>query len=271
MPELPEVETIRRGIASHLIGEMADRMIIRQRQLRWPVSRTLPKAIESQRVHAVRRRGKYLLIELGEGHLIWHFGMSGSLRVLLPSVPPGAHDHIDIRFKNGAILRFRDPRRFGSLHWTRADPLRHRLLADLGPEPLEENFNGAWLHSRSQGRSGAVKNFLMNSKIVAGIGNIYASEALFEAGISPIRATGKIGLKRYQGLADAVKAVLTRAIQAGGTTLRDFTKVSGNPGYFNQELKVYGRTGIACLQCGEPVRSRVIGQRSSFYCARCQH
>ena len=270
MPELPEVETVRRGIAPHLVGEVIDRMVIRQRQLRWPISRTLPGAAANQRVHAVDRRAKYLLIELDDGHLIWHLGMSGSFRVLGNPPTPGTHDHVDVCLKNGTTSRFRDPRRFGSLHWTRADPMRHRLLRDLGPEPLGEEFGGEWLYARSRGRSGAVKNFLMDSKIVVGLGNIYASEALFEAGISPIRAAGRVGLNRYRRLAEAAKTVLNQAIKAGGTTLRDFTKAEGEPGYFAQELQVYGRVGEACPRCGEPVRSRVIGQRSSFYCRQCQ-
>ena len=246
-------------------------MIIRQRQLRWPISRTLPSAVANQHVHAVGRRAKYLLIGLARGHLIWHLGMSGSLRALEDPSPPGPHDHVDVCLKNGTVLRFRDPRRFGSLHWTRADPLRHRLLKDLGPEPLDGKFNGEWLYAKSRGRSGAVKNFLMDPRVVAGMGNIYASEALFEAGISPVRAAGRIGLNRYRRLAETTKAVLGRAIRAGGTTLKDFKKVEGEPGYFAQELQVYGRAGEACPRCGEPVRSRVIGQRSSFYCQRCQN
>lgn len=270
MPELPEVETVRRGISPHLIGEAIDRMVIRQRQLRWPISRALPGAVGNQHVRAVGRRAKYLLIRLDEGCLIWHLGMSGSFRVLENPPPPGPHDHIDVCLKNGAVLRFRDPRRFGSLHWTRADPLRHRLLESLGPEPLGEAFSGEWLYARSRGRSGAVKNFLMDSKIVVGVGNIYASEALFMAGISPVRAAGRIGRVRYQRLAEAAKTVLIQAINAGGTTLRDFTKAEGEPGYFARKLQVYGRAGKACRQCGEPVRSRVVGQRSSFYCPRCQ-
>ena len=270
MPELPEVETVRRGIAPHLVGEEVDRMVIRQRRLRWPISRILPGAVANQPVHAVGRRAKYLLIDLASGHLIWHLGMSGSLRVLQHPPPPGAHDHVDLVLKNGAVLRFRDPRRFGSLHWTRADPLRHRLLKDLGLEPLEEEFGGEWLYAKSRGRSGAVKNFLMDSRVVAGIGNIYANEALFEAGISPTRAAGRVGLGRYRRLAEVTKVILDRAIRAGGTTLRDFTKAEGEPGYFAHELQVYGRAGEACPRCGKPVNSQTIGQRSSFYCQRCQ-
>ncbi len=270
MPELPEVETVRRGIAPHVTGQTVERMVIRQRQLRWPVSRALPKAVAGRTIRRVGRRAKYLLIDAGAGHIIWHLGMSGSLRVLQDPPPPGPHDHVDMRLKSGATLRFRDPRRFGSMHWTRRDPLRHSLLAGLGPEPLGEGFDGAWLHARSQGRSVAVKNFLMDSKVVAGVGNIYASEALFRAGISPLRAAGRISAVRYERVAAAIKAVLSQAIEAGGTTLRDFMEVDGEPGYFAQELQVYGREGEACPQCGRPIRCRVVGQRSSFYCAGCQ-
>ena len=270
MPELPEVETVRRGIGPHLTGETIERIVIRQWRLRWPISRALPKALPGQIIHAVDRRAKYLLIRLDAGCLIWHLGMSGSFRVLREPPPPGAHDHVDLCLANGAVLRFRDPRRFGSLHWTRGDPLHHRLLAELGPEPLGEAFDGAWLHARSRGRTGAVKSFLMDSRVVVGVGNIYASEALFEAGISPLRAAGRVSLARYQALSDAVRMVLGRSIDAGGTTLRDFTAVGGEAGYFARELKVYGRAGEACPRCGAQVRSRVIGQRSSFYCSRCQ-
>ncbi len=270
MPELPEVETARRGIAPYLVGEEVDRMVIRQRRLRWTISRALPDAVENQRVRTVRRRAKYLLIELAAGHLIWHLGMSGSLRALRDPPAPGPHDHVDLRLKNGAVLRFRDPRRFGSLHWTRADPARHRLLKDLGPEPLGEEFGGDWMYARSRGRSVAVKNFLMDSRVVAGMGNIYANEALFRAGISPVRAAGRIGRDRYRDLAKAMRTVLEQAIRAGGTTLRDFAKAEGEPGYFAQELQVYGRASEACPRCGGLLRGRRIGQRSSVYCPRCQ-
>ncbi len=270
MPELPEVETVRSGLAPHLVGETVDRMIIRQRQLRWPISRALPTAVADQTVAAVERRAKYLLFKMTEGCIIWHLGMSGSFRILQDPPRAGKHDHVDVLLANGATLRFRDPRRFGSLHWTRRDPLRHPLLSDLGPEPLSGNFDGTWLHERARGRHLAVKNFLMDARVVAGVGNIYASEALFEAGVLPSRAAGRISLRRYQQLAQAVKEVLERAIAAGGTTLRDFTLADGQPGYFGQDLNVYGRAKAACPRCRQPIRRCVIGQRSSFYCPRCQ-
>ena len=270
MPELPEVETTRRGIAPHLEGQTIGGMCIRQRQLRWPISQALPAAAIGQQIRAVKRRGKYLLIDAGTGHLIWHLGMSGSFRVLQEPPPPGRHDHVDVSLRGGATLRFRDPRRFGALFWTTRDPLHHRLLVNLGPEPTDVRFDGGWLYARSRGRKGSVKNFLMDAATVVGVGNIYASEALFLAGISPLRAAGRVGLARYQGLAESVRTVLAKAIEAGGTSLRDFTVVTGEPGYFAQELQVYGRARQPCVQCGAPIRCRVIGQRSSFYCPRCQ-
>ena len=270
MPELPEVETARWGIAPHLVGRRVRRLAVREWRLRWPVSRRLPAILRGRAIEAVDRRGKYLLIRAGGGTLLWHLGMSGSLRVLRDPPPPGPHDHVDLVLSGGAALRFRDPRRFGSLHWTAGDPLRHRLLAGLGPEPLDGDFGGDWLHARSRGRRAAVKAFLMDSRVVAGVGNIYASEALFEAGVAPSRPAGRISRARYRRLAAAVRAVLARAIEAGGTTLRDFTEADGNPGYFARELRVYGRAGAPCVRCGEPVRARVLGQRSSFYCPRCQ-
>ena len=270
MPELPEVETARRGIAPHLVGRRIRRLEVREWRLRWPVARRLPAILRGRAVEAVDRRGKYLLLRAGGGALLWHLGMSGSLRVLAEPPPPGPHDHVDLVLAGGAALRFRDPRRFGSLHWTAGDPLRHRLLAGLGPEPLGADFDGDWLHARSRGRRAAVKAFLMDSRVVAGVGNIYASEALFEAGVAPSRPAGRISRERYQRLADAVRSVLARSIEAGGTTLRDFTEADGSPGYFARELRVYGRAGAPCVRCGEPVRARTLGQRSSFYCPRCQ-
>ena len=270
MPELPEVETARRGIAPHLVGRRIRRLEVREWRLRWPISRRLPAALRGRAIEAVGRRGKYLLIRAGGGTLLWHLGMSGSLRVLADPPPPGPHDHVDLELSGGTVLRFRDPRRFGSLHWIGGDPLRHRLLAGLGPEPLGEDFGGDWLHARSRGRRAAVKTFLMDARVVVGVGNIYASEALFEAGVAPSRPAGRISRARYGRLAEAVREVLARSIEAGGTTLRDFTEADGRPGYFARELRVYGRAGEPCVRCGEPVRVRTLGQRSSFYCPRCQ-
>jgi formamidopyrimidine-DNA glycosylase len=270
MPELPEVETSLRGIAPHLQGRRILRLVARERRLRWPVPEHLDAAVAGQRVMTLRRRAKYLLLELERGTLILHLGMSGSLRVLPAATPPGPHDHIDLVLDDGRCLRLRDPRRFGSLHWAEPPVEAHPLLAHLGPEPLSPGFDGAHLHRLSRGRRASVKTFVMDSRIVVGVGNIYASEALHRAGIHPHRPAGRIALPRYERLAGAIKSVLTAAIAEGGTSLRDFVQEDGAPGYFARALKVYGRTGLPCPDCGAPVRQLRIGQRSSFYCARCQ-
>ncbi|MEX2524294.1 MAG: bifunctional DNA-formamidopyrimidine glycosylase/DNA-(apurinic or apyrimidinic site) lyase [Gammaproteobacteria bacterium] len=270
MPELPEVETTRRGTAPHVRGRVIEAVTVRNRQLRWPVPRGLAKTLIGQRIRDVDRRGKYLLFRLDEGTLILHLGMSGSLRIVAAGTAHEKHDHVDIDFDNRICLRFRDPRRFGSIHYTREDPCRHPLLASLGPEPLDDGFDGEYLHARSRNRKQAVKTFLMDSRVVTGVGNIYASEALFLAGIHPKRPAGRISLQRYRALADAAKLVLTLAIEKGGTTLRDFTSGEGNPGYFRQELNVYDRESEDCRLCGSTVRQMRIGQRSSYYCSRCQ-
>ncbi len=271
MPELPEVETTRRGIAPHLIGRRLLGAVVRERRLRWPVPRDLDARVRGRRVAAVRRRGKYLLIDLeGGGALLLHLGMSGSLRLVPCDRPPGKHDHVDLRLEGGRCLRLTDPRRFGTLLWT-PDPDRHPLLRELGPEPFSAEFNGDHLWHRSRGRRVAVKNFIMDSHVVAGVGNIYANEALFRAGIHPARAAGRISRQRYARLAQAIREVLAEAIEAGGTTLRDFTGSDGRPGYFSRTLAVYDREGEPCSRCGHPIRSIRLGQRSTFYCPRCQH
>lgn len=270
MPELPEVETTCRGIAPLLSGRRVTSVHVRNPHLRWPVPPALARELPGQRVRGVTRRAKFLLVESPVGHLILHLGMSGSLRVVSRDLAPEKHDHLDVVMDDGHCLRLRDPRRFGAALWTTEDPFEHPLLKYLGPEPLEDDFNAEWLHQLSRRRRVAVKSFLMNSKVVAGVGNIYASEALFLAGIHPGRPAGRISLKRYQGLVDAVREVLEGAIAAGGTTLRDFVDSSGNPGYFSQKLRVYGRQHEACEHCGSAVRSRVIGQRATYYCPRCQ-
>jgi len=270
MPELPEVETSCAGIAPHVKGQLVTKVIVRDRRLRWPVPAALGKNLPGQRVVEVSRRAKYMLFRAETGSAIMHLGMSGSVRILTRKLAPLPHDHVDICFGHGATLRFNDPRRFGCLLWTRRDPLRHPLLVDLGPEPLSDEFNGEVLYTASRGRKVAVKNFIMNSHVVVGVGNIYASEALFLAGIHPRRAAGRISRARYQRLADKIKQVLLAAINAGGTTLRDFTDSDGVPGYFAHELRVYGRTGEPCERCAAPVRQEVIGQRSTFLCPRCQ-
>jgi len=270
MPELPEVETALRGIAPHLTGRRILGLLARERRLRWPVPPTVDQAVAGQCIIALRRRAKYLLLELEQGTLLLHLGMSGSLRVVPSTTPPGPHDHIDLVLTDGQCLRLRDPRRFGSLHWVPPPVEAHPLLCRLGPEPLSDAFDGAYLHQRAGGRRGAVKGFIMDSHIVVGVGNIYASESLFMAGIHPQRAAGRIGPRRYLRLAHSIKQVLTAAIAEGGTSLRDFVQEDGNPGYFAQQLRVYGREGGPCPACGQPVRQRRIGQRSSFYCPRCQ-
>lgn len=270
MPELPEVETTRRGIAPLLEGRRVLAVDVREPRLRWPVSPMLARDLPGQPIEGVSRRAKFLLLATPVGHLIMHLGMSGSLRVVSNNVPPEKHDHLDLVMEDGRCLRLRDPRRFGAALWTTGDPLQHPLLESLGPEPLEHAFNAEWLHDHARRRRVAVKSFIMDSRIVAGVGNIYASEALFIAGIHPARAAGRISRNRYARLVDAVRRVLEDAITAGGTTLRDFVDTDGNPGYFARKLRVYGRNGGPCESCGTPVRSRVIGQRSTFYCPRCQ-
>ncbi|HET9034405.1 MAG TPA: bifunctional DNA-formamidopyrimidine glycosylase/DNA-(apurinic or apyrimidinic site) lyase [Dokdonella sp.] len=269
MPELPEVETTRRGIEPYLLEQRISRLVIRQPQLRWPIPQTLIAALPGKRIESIERRAKYLLVNTPVGSALLHLGMSGSLRVLDPQTPPGKHDHYDWLLDSGRMLRFTDPRRFGSLLW---QPLgsTHDLLARLGPEPLGERFDGDYLWRLSRGRSASVKTFIMDQAIVVGVGNIYAAEALFAAGIHPRRKAGSVSRNRYANLAEAIKRILSYAIERGGTTLRDFISPDGVPGYFEQELFVYGRAGEPCRNCGAPVRSITLGQRSTFYCPRCQ-
>ena len=271
MPELPEVETTCRGIAPHVLGHRIVRTVVRNRELRWPVARKLEATITGQTVHRLTRRAKYLLFTLDTGTLIMHLGMSGSLRIVNAIVAPEKHDHLDIVFRHYKALRFTDPRRFGSVHWTARDPLQHKLLRDLGVEPLSTEFSGDYLYNRSRGRKVAIKQFIMDSHIVVGIGNIYASEALFMAGINPKRAAGHIGHENYALLAGSIKEVLNDSIAAGGTTLRDFVNGDGKPGYFRQHLNVYDKAGQPCISCQVPIREIRQGQRSTYYCPRCQH
>lgn len=270
MPELPEVETTRRGIAPAVRHRRIERVLVRQPRLRWPVSPQLARLAAGQRLLAVRRRAKYLLFDLERGAIILHLGMSGSLRLLPASSAPLAHDHVDIALDSGMALRFNDPRRFGSLLWTTQDPLQHPLLATLGPEPLSPQFDGAYLARVSRGRRVAIKQLLMNSRIVVGVGNIYASEALFRARIRPRRAAGRIRRAELERLAGAIKDVLQDAINAGGTTLRDYISPEGTPGYFRQALFVYERAGEPCRRCRTPIRQIVQGQRSTYFCPGCQ-
>lgn len=270
MPELPEVETARRGIEPHVVGRKVTQVLVRDARMRWPVPPELQNQLPGQTIHAVARRAKYLLLRTDTGTVILHLGMSGNLRVLPCDTPPRKHDHVDIVLDNGLCLRLHDPRRFGAVLWTQDDPLQHPLLAELGPEPLEENFNGDYLFHRSRGRAAPVKQFLMDSHIVVGVGNIYANEALYLAGIHPLRAAGRISRERYARLAQAIKQVLQDAIAQGGTTLRDFLTSDGQPGYFSLYLRVYGRTGEPCPACKKPVVQIRQGQRSTFYCGTCQ-
>ncbi len=269
MPELPEVETTRRGIAPYIGGRQIHKVVVRQRRLRWPIFAGLGKVLTGQRIRRVERRAKYLLLSLDRGTLIIHLGMSGSLRLVPIDTEAEPHDHFDLVFRD-TILRLRDPRRFGAVLWTRKPPQQHLLLRHLGPEPLADEFNGDLLYRRSRGRRTAVKSLLMDGKVVVGVGNIYANESLFLAGIHPGRPCNRISKDRYHTLARTVKQVLREAIRQGGTTLRDFRQGDGQPGYFAQQLLVYGKEGQPCPRCGRPLKQRRIGQRSSFFCSRCQ-
>ncbi len=271
MPELPEVETIRRGIEPFVLDKRVFRVDLRTSRLRWPITADVQQRLAGQTVQRVERRAKYLLLHTAAGTLLIHLGMSGYLRVLHTSQPPAKHDHADILFEDGVCLRLNDARRFGALLWLEGDPYQHPLLAGLGPEPLSAELDGELLFAKSRGRRLAVKSFIMDSRIVVGVGNIYASEALFCAAIDPARAAGRISRQRYARLAAAIRDVLQQAIAAGGTTLRDFSDQQGRPGYFTQQLQVYGRNGEPCRACGQSIRKIVLGQRASYFCPRCQH
>ena len=270
MPELPEVETTRRGISPHILGKRFKTLIVRQSQLRWPVPDTLTSALPGLTLNQVARRGKYLLLVTDVGTVLLHLGMSGNLRIATPDMEIRKHDHIDFVFDDNTVLRLNDQRKFGAVLWT-SEPEKHPLLVNLGPEPLSEAFNSEYLNRRSRNRSVPIKNLIMDSHIVVGVGNIYANESLFLAGIHPNRPAGEIALPDCQRLVDAIKTVLHQAIAQGGTTLRDFTDPLGKPGYFRQSLSVYGRSGQVCLRCEEPIQQMKIGQRASYFCGNCQH
>ncbi|CAB1277102.1 bifunctional DNA-formamidopyrimidine glycosylase/DNA-(apurinic or apyrimidinic site) lyase [Candidatus Nitrosacidococcus tergens] len=270
MPELPEVETVRQGIELYLVNQKIISVIIRQPNLRWPVPLFLSTGLIDQVVFAVQRRGKYLLLVCTKGTIILHLGMSGTLRVLSANKPPEKHDHIDIILSSNYCLRYRDPRRFGTMLWTTEDPLCHPLLKNLGIEPLTSKFNGSYLFQKSRTRQIIVKNFLMNNKIVVGIGNIYANEILFQTGIHPRMPAWKVSLSSYEKLAKNSKIVLSNAIKAGGTSLKDFHAIDGSPGYFTQQLKVYGRKDQPCLVCSSTIVYERTHQRASYYCDKCQ-
>lgn len=270
MPELPEVETTCRGIAPYLIGERVTQVIARNPRLRWRVPKALLQELPGQVIRAVTRRAKYILLVTDAGSVILHLGMSGSLRIVPATQPPTKFDHVDLVLASGDCLRLHDPRRFGAVLWTRGQALAHKLLAGIGPEPLEPDFSGAYLHRTTRGRSRAIRDVLLDSGIVAGIGNIYANEALFRAGVRPTRAAGRLSLAECRKLVTAIRATLNRSLRFGGTTLRDYYAANGEPGYFRQALKVYGRDGEPCRVCGTPVRRVQLGQRSAFYCRQCQ-
>lgn len=269
MPELPEVETTRRGIEPHLVGRSVTSLDVRQPKLRWPVPDHLSQLLPGRAVQSVERRGKYLLIRFDCGELLVHLGMSGSLRVVDKTKSPGKHDHVDLTLNDGKCLRLTDPRRFGAVLW-QAEGELHELLAHLGPEPLSDQFDADYLIERAKGRKTAIKTFIMDSKVVVGVGNIYANEALFAAGIHPKRAAGQISRVRMERLVDEIKRVLAAAIMQGGTTLKDFVGSDGKPGYFKQELNVYGRRGEPCVTCERPLKEIRLGQRSTVYCSHCQ-
>lgn len=269
MPELPEVETTRRGIAPHVEGHRVRAVVLRRPDLRWPIPAEISRLLPGQTVTTVERRAKYLLLHTARGSALLHLGMSGSLRVLPKATAVGKHDHVDLELDSGLVLRLNDPRRFGCLLW-QAPGSVHELLRELGPEPLSPAFHGDYLFERSRGRTSAVKPWLMDQAVVVGVGNIYASEALFAAKIAPERAAGSVSRARYVHLAEAIQRILQHSIERGGTTLRDFLSPDGAPGYFEQELLVYGREGEPCRICTTRVRAVRLGQRSTFFCPRCQ-
>lgn len=271
MPELPEVETTRRGILPAVRGKRVESVCLRERRLRWPVDPALPALITGRPLENIERRAKYLLFRFANGSLLVHLGMSGSLRLLTGTAPaPRKHDHVDVLFEGGVLLRYHDPRRFGCMLWIDGDEETHVLLRDLGPEPLEEGFDGRVLFNASRGRRTAVKQLLMDGTVVVGVGNIYASEALFRAGIDPRRAANRVSATRYDALAHAVREVLGESVATGGTTLRDYVDGNGRPGEFALRLNVYGRDGEDCTRCGGKIRQVRLGQRSTFFCAGCQ-
>ena len=276
MPELPEVETTLRGLSPHLGGQKIKQVVIRNPQLRWPIPQNLPEILPGLRIHKLERRAKYLLLDCGSGTLILHLGMSGSLRILPAHTPAEKHDHFDLLLANGTLMRLRDPRRFGAVLWHQnqtensSDIAQHPLLASLGPEPLLPAFDADYLYRATRKRSAAIKQVIMDSHVVVGVGNIYASESLFHAAIRPQLAANKLSLPRCAKLVQTIRDTLTASIAQGGSTLRDFTDSDGKPGYFQQSYFAYGRSGEPCRNCGTTIKQIVQGQRSTFYCPRCQ-
>lgn len=269
MPELPEVETVMRGLKPHLEGRRLAGAVVREHRLRWPVPADLDEQLRGQQIHGLQRRGKYLLLDLDQKQLILHLGMSGSLRLLTQPDPPGPHDHVDLLLDKGACLRLRDPRRFGAVLLSDT-PGQHPLLDPLGLEPLDPAFDGERLYALTRGRRTAIKQLLMNARLIVGIGNIYANEALFYAGIDPRLPAGRLSRARCVRLAAAIQTTLARAIAAGGSSLRDFVDSAGQPGYFQQDYAVYGRAGEPCRRCGQRIVHFRQGGRSSFACPACQ-
>lgn len=271
MPELPEVETTRRGVEPYVRGRLVRAFHLREPRLRWPVDATLPRRVQGARITAVERRAKYLLFRLDtDATLMLHLGMSGSLRVLPADTPLRKHDHFDLELDSGQMLRFNDPRRFGSLHLIEGDPSQHALLRALGPEPLDASFDADYLWQRTRKRRVAIKQFVMNAQVVVGVGNIYASEALFRARVRPGRAARLLKRSEVEAIVESIKSVLAMAVKVGGTTLRDYVGADGSPGYFRQKLFVYERAGESCRTCETPIRQRVQGQRSTYWCPTCQ-
>ncbi len=270
MPELPEVETTCNGIRPHIQHKVIREAIVREPQLRWLIPDNFAYTVSGLKIENVTRRGKYCLLNTALGSVILHLGMSGNLRIVNADTPAARHDHVDFVFDDGTVLRFNDPRKFGAVLWAQGDVLEHALLKDLGPEPLSPDFSGDHLFQRAKNRKKTVKTFIMDGHIVVGVGNIYASESLFRAGIAPARPAGNVTLEEYQKLGSAIQTVLQKAIEQGGTTLKDFVNEEGRPGYFSQSLMVYGRAGQPCYHCQSPVEQVTLGQRASYFCPSCQ-
>jgi len=269
MPELPEVETTCRGIEPHIKGVVVRSITVRQPQLRWLIPDQISSSVPGQRLLEVQRRAKYILLKFSRGDIIIHLGMSGSLRVLSTGQLPAKHDHFDISFCNGVVLRLTDPRRFGAVLWQAVDQ-PHKLLQNLGPEPLTETFTAKTFITAAKGRKVSIKQFVMDNKVVVGVGNIYAAEALFAAAIHPQTPVNQVSVDKFNKLVAAIKFILAQAIERGGTTLKDFVGGDGKPGYFAQELQVYGRKGETCNACLKPLKEIRLGQRSTVYCPNCQ-
>jgi len=270
MPELPEVETTKNGIEPHLVNVVVEKIIIRQPILRWSITPELSESMEGQVIRSVSRRGKYIGIHTDIGTMIVHLGMSGSLYLVEQKTEALFHDHVDVVLSSGKCLRYTDPRRFGSILFTENDWLQHSLISQLGPEPLTDAFNSAYLVEKAKARKKPIKTFIMDSKIVVGVGNIYANEALFKSGIRPDRHAGRISKQRLSLLVENIKIILRDAIEQGGTTLKDFVGGDGKPGYFKQSLSVYGRAGSPCISCQKELTESRLGQRSTVFCSHCQ-